>query len=120
MNLWVSEVVATFGLLLVIFGVTRGGRANTAPFAVGAYITGAYFFTSSTSFANPAVTLARSLSDTFAGIYPGSVLPFVIAQIIGAALACSVTRVLWPRIDDSAQAVIIPHQSIDEASDGAP
>jgi len=75
-GLWLSEVVATFGLLLVIFGVVRSGRASAAPFAVGAYITGAYFFTSSTSFANPAVTLARTMSDTFTGIAPSSVLPF--------------------------------------------
>ncbi len=69
-GLWLGEVVASFGLLLVIFGVVRSGRGGMAPFAVGAYITGAYFFTSSTSFANPAVTLARTLSDTFAGITP--------------------------------------------------
>ncbi|MBI1845139.1 MAG: aquaporin family protein, partial [Actinobacteria bacterium] len=75
-GLWLGEVVATFGLLLVIFGVVRSGRAVFTPFAVAAYIGGAYFFTSSTSFANPAVTLARTLSDTFAGIDPGSVPAF--------------------------------------------
>src|SRR5438128_2270578 len=79
-GLWLGEVVATFGLLLVVFGVVRSGRGAAAPFAVGAYITGAYFFTSSTSFANPAVTLARALSDTFAGIAPGSVPPFIVAR----------------------------------------
>jgi glycerol uptake facilitator-like aquaporin len=95
-GLWLGEVVATFGLLLVVFGVTRSGRHGVAPFAVGAYITGAYFFTSSTSFANPAVALARTLSDTFSGIAPTSVVPFILAEIIGMALACVVVRVLWP------------------------
>jgi glycerol uptake facilitator-like aquaporin len=109
-NLWLGEVVATFGLLLVIFGLTRTGRGATAPFAVGAYITGAYFFTSSTSFANPAVTLARTLSDTFAGIAPASVAAFVIAQLVGAVVACVVVRALWPRIHDRAQDVVVPHE----------
>ncbi len=97
-NLWLGELVATFGLLLVIFGVVRGGRAAMAPFAVGAYITGAYWFTSSTSFANPAVTLARTLSDTFAGISPASVPGFVVAQLLGAGLAVGTVRLLWPDI----------------------
>jgi arsenate reductase len=110
-NLWFSEVIATFGLLLVIFGLTRGGRGAAAPFGVGAYILGAYFFTSSTSFANPAVTIARTLSDTFAGIAPSSVLPFVIAQFVGAALAVATVRVLWPGIDDVARDVVVPHES---------
>jgi glycerol uptake facilitator-like aquaporin len=108
-NLWLGECVATFGLLLVIFGVTRSGRGTAAPFAVGAYIAGAYFFTSSTSFANPAVTLARTLSDTFAGIAPASVLPFILAQLLGAAMACGVVGVLWPRIEEHADEVIVPH-----------
>jgi glycerol uptake facilitator-like aquaporin len=95
-GLWLGEAVATFGLLLVIFGAGRGGRSSATPFAVGAYITGAYFFTSSTSFANPAVTLARSLSDTFAGIAPSSVLPFIVAQLVGAVIAWATVRVLWP------------------------
>jgi arsenate reductase len=94
--LWLAEVVATFGLLLVIFGVVRSGRASAAPFAVGAYIGGAYFFTASTSFANPAVTAARMLSDTFAGIKPSSVVPFVVAQLVGAALAVLAISVLYP------------------------
>ncbi len=109
-SLWLGEIVATFGLVLVVFGVTRSGRTAAAPFAVGAYITGAYFFTSSTSFANPAVTLARTLSDTFAGIAPWSVVPFVIAQLFGAALACVAVRVLWPRIDDRNHDVVMPHE----------
>jgi glycerol uptake facilitator-like aquaporin len=110
-NLWFSEVIATFGLLLVIFGITRSGRAAAAPFAVGAYILGAYFFTSSTSFANPAVTIARTLSDTFAGIAPSSVVPFVLAQFVGAALACLTVRVLWLGTDDVARDVVVPHES---------
>jgi hypothetical protein len=81
-GLWLAEVVATFGLLLVIFGVVRSGRGDLAPFAVGAYIAGAYWFTASTSFANPAVTLARTLTGTFAGITPGSVVPFIAAQFM--------------------------------------
>jgi arsenate reductase len=109
-GLWLGEVLATFGLLLVVFGVVRSGRAAAAPFAVGAYITGAYFFTSSTSFANPAVTLARTLSDTFAGIAPSSVVPFVLAQAAGAVLACATARFLWPRIADSAEVVLVPHE----------
>ncbi|HLY63963.1 MAG TPA: MIP/aquaporin family protein, partial [Chloroflexota bacterium] len=85
-GLWLGEVVATFGLLLTIFGVVRSGRSAVAPVAVGAYITAAYWFTSSTSFANPAVTIARMLSDTFAGISPASVLPFIAAQALGLLL----------------------------------
>lgn len=110
-GLWLGEIVATFGLLLVVFGVTRSGRSAAAPFAVGAYITGAYFFTSSTSFANPAVTLARTLSDTFAGIAPVSVVPFIVAQLVGAALACVTVRVLWPGAEDLGQDVVVPHET---------
>lgn len=113
-GLWLSEVVATFGLLLVIFGVVRSGRASVAPFAVGAYIGGAYFFTSSTSFANPAVTLARTLSDTFAGIDPRSVPAFVVAQLVGAALAIGLARVLYPNIANVADAVVLPHEHAPE------
>ena len=93
--LWLSEVVATFGLLLVIIGVARSARPWAAPYAVAAYIGGAYFFTSSTSFANPAVTLARTLSDTFAGIRPASAPAFVAAQLVGAALAIGLGRYLF-------------------------
>jgi arsenate reductase len=95
-GLWLAEMVATFGLVLVIFGLVRSGRTAVAPFAVGAYIGGAYFFTASTSFANPAVTAARMLSDTFTGIAPGSVLPFLAAQTAGAALAVPIVRFLYP------------------------
>ncbi|HEV2811023.1 MAG TPA: MIP/aquaporin family protein [Acidimicrobiales bacterium] len=110
-GLWLAEVVATFGLLLVIFGVVRSGRATAAPFAVGAYIGGAYFFTASTSFANPAVTVARTLSDTFAGIAPTSAPAFVVAQVVGAALAVAAVRVLYPAIADVAAEVVVPKQS---------
>ena len=82
--LWLSEVVATVTLLLVIQGCVRTGRANVVPFAVGAWIGGAYWFTSSTSFANPAVTVARTLSDTFAGIAPASAPMFIVMQLLGA------------------------------------
>ena len=112
-GLWVSEVVATFGLLLVIFGVVRSGRSTAAPFAVGAYVGAAYFFTSSTSFANPAVTLARTLSDTFAGIDPGSVPAFVAAQLAGAALAVGLVRFLYPDIAGVAP-VVVPHPTATE------
>jgi glycerol uptake facilitator-like aquaporin len=96
-GLWLGEVVATFGLVLVIFGIVRTERKTVVAYAVGAYIAGAYWFTSSTSFANPAVSLARMLSDTFAGIAPASVFPFVVAQIVGALLAAISVRTLYPR-----------------------
>ncbi len=104
----VAEVVATFGLLLVIFGVVRSGRSTAAPFAVGAYIGGAYFFTSSTSFANPAVTAARTLSNTFAGIAPASAPGFVVAQLVGAGLAVACTAVLYPDLGRVADDVVVP------------
>ena len=94
--LWLSEVVATVGLLLVIQGCVRTGRAKTVPFAVGAWIGGAYWFTSSTSFANPAVTIARTLSDSFAGIAPSSAPMFVAMQFLGAALAYGLVRLFYP------------------------
>ena len=93
-----AEVVATFGLLLVIFGTLRSGRTEAVAFAVGAYISAAYFFTSSTSFANPAVTVARMLSDTFAGIAPSSVMPFLAMQVLGGALAAGAVLLLYPTI----------------------
>jgi arsenate reductase len=100
-------------LLLVVFGLVRGRTTQVAPFAVGAYITGAYFFTSSTSFANPAVTVARTLSDSFAGIAPSSVPGFVVAQALGAVIACGVIRVLWPAVEAVAQDVVVPHEAVD-------
>jgi arsenate reductase len=109
-GLWLGEVVATIGLLTVIFGVVRSGRSNAAPFAVGAYIGCAYFFTSSTSFANPAVTIGRAFTDTFAGIKPASVPAFVVCQLIGAAIAVALIRVLYPNIRDVADEVVVPHE----------
>jgi len=91
-----AEVVATAGLVLVIFALVRTGRGHLAAPAVGAYIGAAYFFTSSTSFANPAITIGRAFSDTFAGIAPASVLPFIAAQLIGAALGWALVRGLFP------------------------
>jgi glycerol uptake facilitator-like aquaporin len=106
-GLWLGEVVATFGLLTVILGVVRSGRTSAAPFAVGGYIAAAYWFTSSTSFANPAVTLARTLTDTFAGIEPSSAPAFVGAQVAGAAVAIALARFLHP--DLPAEEVVMPH-----------
>jgi glycerol uptake facilitator-like aquaporin len=94
--LWLSEVVATVTLLLLIQGCVRTGRANVIPFAVGAWIGGAYWFTSSTSFANPAVTVARTLSNTFAGIAPSSAPMFIVAQLVGLALAYGLVRLFYP------------------------
>jgi glycerol uptake facilitator-like aquaporin len=91
-----GEAVATMGLVLVIFGSLRAGRNETLAFAVGGYIAAAYWFTSSTSFANPAVTIARMLSDTFAGIAPSSVPVFVVMQLVGGAIALVLVRVLYP------------------------
>jgi glycerol uptake facilitator-like aquaporin len=91
---WLAEAVATFGLLLTIFGCTARKSEATA-YALGLYITAAYWFTSSTSFANPAVTIARSLSDSFAGIYPQDVAPFIIAQLLGMLTAVVLARWLW-------------------------
>jgi glycerol uptake facilitator-like aquaporin len=93
---WFAEAVATFGLLLTIFGCLRSSPASV-PFAVGLYVTAAYWFTASTSFANPAVTLARSLSDTFAGIAPAGVAAFIAAQFAGAAAATAMAGWMWPR-----------------------
>ena len=91
-----AEVIATLGLILVIFALARSGRAATAPAAVGAYIGAADWFTSSTSFANPAISVGRMFSDTFAGIAPASVPGFVIAQLAGGAIAVAVVRILYP------------------------
>ncbi len=104
-----SEFVATFGLLAVIWGCVRF-RSAAVPFAVAAYITAAYWFTASTSFANPAVTLARSASDTFAGIRPVDAPAFIIAQLLGAAAATILFRWLIPSLPEDAEAVIVPHQ----------
>jgi glycerol uptake facilitator-like aquaporin len=93
---FLSEIVATLGLILVIFALTRTGRSHSAPAAVGAYIGAAYFFTSSSSFANPAITVGRMFTTTFAGIAPSSVPSFVLAQVVGGAIALAVLRALYP------------------------
>jgi glycerol uptake facilitator-like aquaporin len=106
---FLSEVVATVGLLLVIFALARSGRSRSAPAAVGAYIGAAYFFTSSTSFANPAITVGRMFSNTFAGIAPSSVPSFVAAQVVGGLVALGVIRVLYPRLTpEEAGDILVP------------
>jgi glycerol uptake facilitator-like aquaporin len=110
-----AESVATLGLLLVIFSLARTGRGTTAPAAVGAYIGAAYWFTSSTSFANPAITVGRMLSDTFAGIAPASVPGFVALQLVGGAAAIGILRVLYPDVTPAAAAdVVVPHDGVPE------
>src|SRR5579875_671159 len=107
---FLSEVVATLGLLLVIFALARTGRSRSAPAALGAYIGAAYFFTSSTSFANPAITVGRMFSNTFAGVAPSSAPTFIAAQIVGAALAVVVIKVLYPTLTPAEAAdIIVPH-----------
>jgi arsenate reductase len=110
-GLLLGEVVATFGLLIVILGVVRSGKAAAAPFAVAGYIAAAYWFTSSTSFANPAVTIGRTLSDTFAGIKPSSAPGFIGAQVLGGLGAVALARFLYP--DLPAEDVVVPHERAD-------
>jgi arsenate reductase len=112
-GLWMGEVVATFGLLMVILGVVRSGRASTAPFAVGGYIAAAYWFTSSTSFANPAVTIGRTLSNTFAGIKWSSAPAFIAAELAGGIAAIALARFLYP--DLPAVDLIVPHDHAEAA-----
>jgi glycerol uptake facilitator-like aquaporin len=113
-GLWLSEALATFGLIVLIFGLVRAGRAGLAPFAVGAYITAAYWWSSSTGFANPMIDLARTLSDTFAGIAPSSVPMFVLVQAVGAAAAVAVVALLHPRLTDRGAAAVVPHPPPEE------
>jgi glycerol uptake facilitator-like aquaporin len=114
---WLGEFVATFGLLAVIWGCARS-KPGATPFAVAAYIVGAYWFTSSTSFANPAVTIARSLSNTFAGIRPVDVAPFVTAQLAGAAAATALFGWFARTSQISSDAAPSSHPSSPEAYDG--
>ena len=110
---FLSEIVATLGLMLVIFALARSGRAMSAPAAVGAYIGAAYFFTSSTSFANPAITVGRMFSDTFAGIAPASAPEFISAQVIGGALAIVLIKVLYPGVTPAvAERIVVPHATV--------
>jgi glycerol uptake facilitator-like aquaporin len=117
-SLWLAEVVATLGLLVVIFGVVRAGRGAVVAFAVAGYIAGAYYFTSSTSFANPAVTIGRAFSDTFAGIEPASVPMFIVSQLIGAVLATGLILVVYPHAAEVAGDVVVPHDR-EEPANGA-
>ena len=113
--LWLGEVVATFGLLVVIFGVVRDGRGSHVAYAVGGYITAAYWFTSSTSFANPAISVGRMLSDTFPGIAPSSVPMFVIVQLLGGALAVGAVVALYPNAAQVADE--LTHRDVDTLQD---
>jgi glycerol uptake facilitator-like aquaporin len=115
-GLWLAEAVATAGLLLVIFGVARSGRGSAAPFAVGAYIGAAYWFTSSTSFANPAVAIARTFSNSFAGIAPKSMPAFVGFEVIGAAVGAALVWYLYPDVQSTADNVIVPSLESSEPS----
>jgi glycerol uptake facilitator-like aquaporin len=116
-GLWLGEVVATLGLLIVIFGAVRSGRRDFVAVAVGGYISAAYWFTSSTSFANPAVTVARMFSDTFAGIAPSSVVMFILMQLIGGAIGLVLIRLLYP---DSASLAAQRRWPLRPARSGAP
>ena len=113
---FLSEVVATLGLIVIIFALARTGRGRSAPAAVGAYIGAAYFFTSSTSFANPAIAVARMLSNSFAGIAPSSVPSFVVAEALGGALAFVVVKVLYPGVTPAEAADVVVAHHPTEAS----
>jgi arsenate reductase len=109
---FLSEVIATAGLILVIFALARSGRSQNAPAAVGAYIGAAYFFTSSASFANPAITIGRMFSNSFAGIAPSAVLPFIGAQVIGGIAGVAIIRALYPGVTPAEAAdVVVPHEA---------
>jgi glycerol uptake facilitator-like aquaporin len=118
-GLWVGELVATAGLIALILTLARTGRAPLSAAAVAGWIGAAYWFTSSTSFANPAVTIARMFSDTFAGIAPASVPMFILFQILGAVLGAGLALLLYPDTPAAADAVVIPHNSATAADDGA-
>ncbi|MFC4503663.1 MULTISPECIES: aquaporin [Streptomyces] len=116
-HLWLGEVVATAGLILLILGLDRIGRAALAPAAVASYIGAAYWFTSSTSVANPAVTVGRAFTDTFAGIAPASVPPFVVAQLLGAALGLGVVAVVYsPKAAPARREIGVPRGEPEPAS----
>ena len=112
-GIWIGELIATLGLLVVIFGTVRAGRTSQVAYAVGAYISAAYWFTSSTSFANPAVTVARMFSNTFAGIAPASVAMFVLMQLVGGAIGYALIRGLYP--DAAVLAVRVSRNSMSRA-----
>lgn len=119
-HLWLGEVVATTGLILLVFALARSGRAPVAPAAVGAYIGAAYWFTSSTSFANPAVTIGRAFTDTVAGMAPASVPGFVIAQLVGLAAGVGLLAALYPDAGKAADQVVVPADDRDPALDHRP
>jgi glycerol uptake facilitator-like aquaporin len=110
-HLLLGEVVATEGLLLVIVALARNGRSSQTPWAVGVYIGAAYFFTSSTSFANPAVSIGRAFTNTFAGIAPVSLPGFIAAEFIGGAVGLGLLVLLYPTADDVADDLVVPHES---------
>ncbi len=113
---FLSEIIATLGLMLVIFALARSGRSRVTPAAVGAYIGAAYFFTSSASFANPAITIGRMFSNTFAGIAPSSAPTFLTAQVVGGILAIGLIRLLYPGMTPAEAAdVALPHQDLGTA-----
>lgn len=115
-HLWLGEVVATAGLLLVIFALARSGGSSQTPWAVGAYIGAAYWFTSSTSFANPAVTVGRMFSDSFAGIAPRSAPGFIGAELAGAAVGLWLIVALYPRVDEVVEGVVVPRESMESSA----
>ena len=118
-NLLIAEVVATAGLVALIFALARTGRGALAAPAVGAYIGAAYWFTASTSFANPAVTIGRMFSDTFAGIDPASVPGFVVAQLVGGLVGIALVRYLFPDVAATAGDVVVPHTTDPSATEAA-
>jgi arsenate reductase len=118
-HLWLGEVVATAGLVFLVFALARSGRAAVAPAAVGAYIGAAYWFTSSTAFANPAVTIGRAFTDTFAGIAPSSVPAFVGAQLVGLLIAVGLLIVLYPHAGRAAADVVVPHPADTDTAEPA-
>ncbi|MFE5143346.1 aquaporin [Streptomyces fagopyri] len=114
-HLWLGEIVATAGLILLVLGLGRTGRAHLASAAVASYVGAAYWFTSSTSFANPAVTIGRAFTDTFAGIAPASVAPFIAAQLVGAAVGLGLSAVVFGRTAPAATGAVVPHGGTEPA-----
>lgn len=119
-HLWLGETVATAGLVLLVFGLNRAGRAHLAPATVACYIGAAYWFTSSTSFANPAVTIGRAFTDTFAGIAPASVPPFVVAQLVGGVVGLSLVTALFGHPAPAAADAPGPHSAAESVAPAAP
>jgi arsenate reductase len=117
---FLAEIIATLGLMLVIMALVRSGRSASAPAAVGAYIGAAYWFTSSTSFANPAITVGRMFSNTFAGIAPASAPSFIGAQIVGGALAFILVKTLYPTVSAAQAAdIVVPHAATSSSAGAA-